>query len=156
MLHSYCERSELCLHFESTKVNQKSQKWLILAIFWKLESCGQTVLPDRSLLIEQKWWKMPKFKTSNAKFWVIFKHWEKFAKISEKIIVRSSTTKSFHCSDKRTNVSYERREHTYAAATQSRDLCILLYRSHSYGWKVEYNIRAIKHHQQFSHKWLLT
>ena len=27
---------------------------LILASFWKSEACGQTALPDRSLLIEQK------------------------------------------------------------------------------------------------------
>ena len=47
-----CERSEL--HFERTKVYQKCQKWSILASFCKLEACGQTVLPDRSVLIGQK------------------------------------------------------------------------------------------------------
>ena len=26
----------------------------ILASFWKLEACGQTVLPDRSVLVGQK------------------------------------------------------------------------------------------------------
>ena len=31
--------------------------------FFKPEACGQTVLPDRSLLIGQKLMKMPKFKT---------------------------------------------------------------------------------------------
>ena len=30
------------------------QKWSILASFWKPEACGQTVLPDRSILIGQK------------------------------------------------------------------------------------------------------
>ena len=30
------------------------KKGLIFAIFWKPEVCGQTVLPDRSLLIGQK------------------------------------------------------------------------------------------------------
>ena len=29
-------------------------KLVNLASFWKPEACGQTVLPDRSLLIEQK------------------------------------------------------------------------------------------------------
>ena len=29
-------------------------KWSILASFWKPEACGQTVLPDRSVLIGQK------------------------------------------------------------------------------------------------------
>ena len=29
-------------------------QWYILARFWKPEACGQTVLPDRSLLIGQK------------------------------------------------------------------------------------------------------
>ena len=32
----------------------------ILASFWKSEACGQTVLPDRSVLIVQKLVKMPK------------------------------------------------------------------------------------------------
>ena len=30
--------------------------------FLKPEACGQTLLPDRSILIEQNWRKMPKFK----------------------------------------------------------------------------------------------
>ena len=37
----------------------------ILASFWKPEACGQTVLPDRSVLIGQKLVekaKIPKFK----------------------------------------------------------------------------------------------
>ena len=37
-----------------TKVPEKCQKWSILASYWKPEACGQTVLPDRSLLIGQK------------------------------------------------------------------------------------------------------
>ena len=53
-LIQYCERSELRLHFEWTKVNWKCQKWSILERFWKLEACSQTVLPDRSVLIGQK------------------------------------------------------------------------------------------------------
>ena len=32
----------------------KIGKWLILASFWQLETFGQTVLPDISLLIGQK------------------------------------------------------------------------------------------------------
>ena len=33
-----------------------------MASFWKPEACGQTVLPDRLILIGQKLAKMPKFK----------------------------------------------------------------------------------------------
>ena len=33
---------------------KKGQKLIILATFWKSEACGQTVLPDRSILIWQK------------------------------------------------------------------------------------------------------
>ena len=62
-LIQHCERSELRLHFECTKVDQKCQKWSILTSFRKPETCGQTELPDRSLLIEQKLVKM----TKNAK-----------------------------------------------------------------------------------------
>ena len=50
----HCERSELRLHFEWTKINQKCQKRSILLSFCKPEACGQTALPDRSLLIGQK------------------------------------------------------------------------------------------------------
>ena len=53
-LIQHCKRSELRLHFMWTKVNQKCQKWSILASFWKPEACGQIVLPDRSVFIEQK------------------------------------------------------------------------------------------------------
>ena len=47
---------------------------VILGSFWKPEASGQTVLPDGTLLIGKIWKKMPKFKNSNATFWVIFKH----------------------------------------------------------------------------------
>ena len=53
-LIQHCERSEQRLHFEWTKVNQKCQKWSILASFCKPEACCQTVLPDSSVLIGQK------------------------------------------------------------------------------------------------------
>ena len=53
-LIQHCERSELCLHFEWTKVNQKCQKLSILKSFWKSAACSQTALPDKSLLIRQK------------------------------------------------------------------------------------------------------
>ena len=36
----------------------------------KPEVCGQTVLPDMSILIGQKCWKMPKLKNSYETFWV--------------------------------------------------------------------------------------
>ena len=39
----------------------KMPKMVHLGEFWKPEACGQTVLPDRSVLW-QNWWKMPKFK----------------------------------------------------------------------------------------------
>ena len=53
-LIQHCERSELRLHFEWTQVNEKCQKWSILASFSKPEACGKTVLPDRSVFIGQK------------------------------------------------------------------------------------------------------
>ena len=36
------------------KFMKNAPKWSILASFWKPEACGQTVLPDRSILIGQK------------------------------------------------------------------------------------------------------
>ena len=35
------------------KLIKKVKIWSILASFWKTEACGQTVLPDRSILIGQ-------------------------------------------------------------------------------------------------------
>ena len=36
------------------KLIKNAKNWSILASFWKPEACGQTVLPDRSILIGQK------------------------------------------------------------------------------------------------------
>ena len=47
------------------KFIENAKKSSILASFWKHEACGQTVLPDRSILIGQKLVenaKIPKFK----------------------------------------------------------------------------------------------
>ena len=63
-----CERSELCFYFEWTVVDYK---WSVLASFWKSVACGQTVLPDRSILLEQRLVK--NVKNPNATFWVIYK-----------------------------------------------------------------------------------
>ena len=69
------ERSKLRFLLEWIKVDQKCQKWSILASFWKSKACGQTVLPDRSLLIWQKLVeKCQKLKNKNATFWEVFKH----------------------------------------------------------------------------------
>ena len=45
---------KVSFNIEWTKVIQECQKWYILANFGKPEACGQTVLPDRSVLIGQK------------------------------------------------------------------------------------------------------
>ena len=52
------------------KLIKKAKKWLILASFWKPEACGQTVLPDRSVLKGQK--LVGNAKIQNFK-WDIFK-----------------------------------------------------------------------------------
>ena len=68
-LIQHYEQSELRLHFEWTKVNQKCQKLSILASFCKAEACGRTVLPDRSVLIGQKLVENAKIKKNpNATF----------------------------------------------------------------------------------------
>ena len=51
-------------------------KLVILAIFWKAEACGQTVLPDRSILIGQKL-------VENAKIENIFVDFSKFLKFNQ-------------------------------------------------------------------------
>ena len=58
------EASDVCMLNEQKLINN-CRKWSILASFWKPEACGQTVLPDRSLLIGQKFVgnaKIQKFK----------------------------------------------------------------------------------------------
>ena len=39
-----------------------------LASFWNIEAFSQTVLPERTVLMRQKWWKMQRLKKSNATF----------------------------------------------------------------------------------------
>ena len=56
------------------KRSLKMPEMVNLASFWLIETCGQTVLPDKSVLIRQKLVEMPKSKNSNETFWVIFKH----------------------------------------------------------------------------------
>ena len=64
----HCERSELRLHFEWTKVHLKCQKWSILASFWKPAACGQIVLLDRAILKGQKLLEMPLSKSLRCDF----------------------------------------------------------------------------------------
>ena len=93
-LIQHCERSELCLH-----LYKKMPKIVNLASFLKPEVCGQTVLPDMSVLRGQKLMKNAKIqkfksdilsnfnrtkidekcqnsKNSNATFRIIFKQYE--------------------------------------------------------------------------------
>ena len=73
-LIQHCERSELRLHFWVAKSSLKMPKMVHLASFWKPEDCGQTVLPDMSLLIGQK--LVENAKNSNVTFWALFKQFE--------------------------------------------------------------------------------
>ena len=50
------------------KLIKNAKKWSILANFWKPESSGQTVLPDRSILIGQKLVENAKIQHSNETF----------------------------------------------------------------------------------------
>ena len=49
-------------------VDKTSLKMQIKAQFWKYEACGQTLLPDRLVLLQQRL-IMPKLKTSNGNVW---------------------------------------------------------------------------------------
>ena len=51
-------------------------KMVNLAIFLKNKACGQTELPDRSVLIGQKLVENAKILNSNATVWLNFKHCE--------------------------------------------------------------------------------
>ena len=55
-------------HFECPKVDQKCQKWSILKSFGKPESCSQTVLPDKCVLIGQIIVENAKIESSNETF----------------------------------------------------------------------------------------
>ena len=106
-LIQHCERSELRWHFEGTKVNYKWQKWSNLASFWKPEACGQTVLPDKSVLKGQKLVENANMKILNATFWVIFKQCSfTLCKVTSKILfilgIDSSIGASSSCSSSAT------------------------------------------------------
>ena len=54
------------------KLIKNAKKWSILASFWKPEACGQTVLPDRSVLVGQKLVENAKIKKFKCDTWTIF------------------------------------------------------------------------------------
>ena len=54
-------RASYIYNLNGQKFIENAQKWSILATFWKPEPYGQTVLPDRSLLIGKKLLKNAKF-----------------------------------------------------------------------------------------------
>ena len=59
------------------KLIKNTQNGPFWRVFEKPEACGQTVLPDRSLLIGQKMVENAKMsKIENATFWVVFKQCE--------------------------------------------------------------------------------
>ena len=68
----YCERSELRLHFEWTKVNQNVKNGQFWRVFENLKlsvkQCYQT-----GQQYTENWLEMNKFKNSNTNFGVIFK-----------------------------------------------------------------------------------
>ena len=64
----HCERRELRLHFEWTKVNKKLAKYH----FWKPEACGQTVFPDKSIHYNKKDRKCQSWK-------IELRHYERFS-----------------------------------------------------------------------------
>ena len=49
------------------------RKMVNLASFRKTNACGQTALPERSILLEQKLVENAKMASSNETFWMIFK-----------------------------------------------------------------------------------
>ena len=73
-------------------------KILNLGRFWKPKVCDQTVLPDRSVLIEQK------LKNSNATFWVIFKHCGNDATSSSRLKWRLLSRSSNYWPSKKVNI----------------------------------------------------
>ena len=44
----HCERSELRLHFQWTKLIKNAKNSPFWRVFWKPKACGQTVLPERT------------------------------------------------------------------------------------------------------------
>ena len=64
--HNIASEASYVYILSGQKLIKKCRKWSILASFIKPEACGQTVLPDRSVLIGQKF--MENAKNSNASF----------------------------------------------------------------------------------------
>ena len=60
-----------CVDKSSLKNSKNGPTW---RVFENPKACGQTELPDMSVLKGQKLVEMPKLKNSNATFWMIFKH----------------------------------------------------------------------------------
>ena len=70
--HSTLRAKRATFTFWLDKSSLKGQKWSILVNFWKSESFGQTVLPDRSILIGQKMVENAKIEKHNCDILVDF------------------------------------------------------------------------------------
>ena len=68
--------SQHCELSENDRSSLKMPKMINLASFWQSEACNQTVLPDKSDLIGQKWVENAKIENMRH-FWGIFKHCER-------------------------------------------------------------------------------
>ena len=60
--HSRLRAKRATFTFWVDKSILKMPKMVNFASFWKRKAWGQIVLPDRSILVGQNLWKMPKFK----------------------------------------------------------------------------------------------
>ena len=86
-LIQHCERSELRLH------------WSILASFWKPTACGQTELPDMSVLLGQKLVKNAKIQKFKCDIWGDF----------QTLLLKSSKRKIFRfCSFRSPSIYVDR------------------------------------------------
>ena len=87
--------------FWVNKSSWKMPKLVFLASFGKTETCGQIVLPDKSIQLDKNWWKMSKLKNQNKTFLVIFKQCGKvclFDNVVKSRVWSSSSGRFLHCS----------------------------------------------------------
>ena len=77
-LIQYCERSELCLHFGWTKVNQKWQNGQFWRVFENLSLWSNSATRQVSFKRTKIGEKIPKLNNSNETFWLLLKLFEHF------------------------------------------------------------------------------
>ena len=121
-----CERSELHLHFEWTKVHYKGKNGQFWRVFENLKFAVKKCYQTGQFWLDKNWWKMPKLKNSNATYWVILKHCVSKTLKVETLRLKEAKESSWFCRPcPKSRVSCSSFRRSYEADKQSNEKTIM-------------------------------